>query len=150
MNDLENSTREYKVFDPRKAKAQIDVYKEIYSIMDKEDEGKFLSQWYLGEQLKLLSSASQNDKKLIAEYFSPERLEELDKSELKKELEKLQLEVDSLEEVKSSHQGFKLLRTSTTKDVFEEAFTELRDKQFEKKFRKDKERLIGDEKPKTV
>ena len=44
MNDLENSTREYKVFDPRKAKAQIDVYKEIYSIMDKEDEGKFLSQ----------------------------------------------------------------------------------------------------------
>ena len=98
----------------------------------------------------MLSSASQNDKKLIAEYFSPERLEELDKSELKKELEKLQLEVDSLEEVKSSHQGFKLLRTSTTKDVFEEAFTELRDKQFEKKFRKDKERLIGDEKPKTV
>ena len=44
VNDLENSTREYKVFDPRKAKAQIDVYKEIYSIMDKEDEGKLLSQ----------------------------------------------------------------------------------------------------------
>ena len=98
----------------------------------------------------MLSSASDKDKKLIADYFSPERLEEFDKDELKKELEKLQLEVDSLEEVKSSHQGFKLLRTSTTKDVFEEAFTELRDKQFEKKFRKDKERLIGDDKPKTV
>ena len=39
MKELEKNTVEHKVFDPVKAKAQIDVYKEIYNMMDKEDEG---------------------------------------------------------------------------------------------------------------
>ena len=74
---------------------------------------------------------------------------DFDKEELQRELERLQLEIDSLEEVKSSHQGFKFLRTSTTKDVFEDALIELREKQFDKKFKKEKEDMVGD-KPKVI
>ena len=51
--------------------------------------------------------------------------DELSDAELKDELYKLQLEIESLEEVKSSHQGFKFLRTATTKDMFEDAMIEL-------------------------
>ena len=36
-----------------------------------------------------------------------------------------------------------------TKDTFEDALIELREKEFDKKFRYDKEQLVGD-KPKTV
>ena len=64
-------------------------------------------------------------------------------------MEKLKREIDSLEEVKSTHQGFKFYRTVMTKDTFEDALIELREKQFEKKFRKEKEDLIGTE-PKIV
>ena len=58
-------------------------------------------------------------------------------------------EIDSLEEVTSAHQGFKFYRTLMTKDTFEDALIELREKEFDKKFRGDKENMIGD-KPKTV
>lgn len=58
---------------------------------------------------------------------------------------KLKQEIDSLEEVNSTHQGFKFYRTVMTKDTFEDALIELREKQFEKKFRKDKEDLVGTE-----
>ena len=43
MKELEQNTKEHKVFDPVKAKAQIDVYKEIYNLMEQEeddDEGR--------------------------------------------------------------------------------------------------------------
>ena len=58
-------------------------------------------------------------------------------------------EIDSLEEVTSAHQGFKFYRTLMTKDTFEDALIELREKEFDKKFRGDKEAMIGD-KPKVV
>ena len=64
-------------------------------------------------------------------------------------MEKLKAEIDSLEEVQSTHQGFKFYRTLMTKDTFEDALIELREKEFEKKFLADKEKMIGD-KPKTV
>lgn len=64
-------------------------------------------------------------------------------------MERLRLEIDSLEEVKSTHQGFKFYRTIMTKDTFEDALIELREKEFEKKFRKEKEEMIGTE-PKIV
>lgn len=64
-------------------------------------------------------------------------------------MERLKAEIDSLEEVQSGHQGFKFYRTLMTKDTFEDALIELREKEFEKKFTQEKETMIGD-KPKTV
>lgn len=69
---------------------------------------------------------------------------------VEKEMEQLKREIDSLEEVTSTHQGFKFYRTIMTKDTFEDALIELREKEFDKKFRHDKEMLVGDGKPKTV
>ena len=66
-------------------------------------------------------------------------------------MERLQAEIDSLEEVTSRHQGFKFYRTIMTKDTFEDALIELREKEFDKKFRAEKEQLIADKKEyKTV
>ena len=59
-------------------------------------------------------------------------------------MEKLKAEIDSLEEVQSTHQGFKFYRTLMTKDTFEDALIELREKEFEKKFLADKEKMVGD------
>lgn len=64
-------------------------------------------------------------------------------------MEKLRTEIDSLQEVNSTHQGFKFYRAAMTKDVFEDALIELREKQFEKKFMAQKEKMTGD-KPKTI
>ena len=64
-------------------------------------------------------------------------------------MERLAAEIDSLEEIQSEHQGFKFYRTLMTKDTFEDALIELREKEFEKKFAADKEQLVGD-KPTTV
>mgnify|MGYP001571009140 FL=1 len=64
-------------------------------------------------------------------------------------MEKLKREIDSLEEVKSEHQGFKFYRTVMTKNAFEDALIELIEKEFDKKFRKEKEEMIGN-KPRLV
>ena len=60
------------------------------------------------------------------------------------EMEQLKREIDSLEDVTSGHQGFKFYRTIMTKDTFEDALIELREKEFDKKFRNDKELMVGD------
>ena len=60
MQDLEKNTQEKKLFDPLKAKAQVQVYKQIYNI---DDEGKNEA------ELKILQSASSKDKQDIAKYF---------------------------------------------------------------------------------
>ena len=73
----------------------------------------------------------------------------MSQEEIERQKQKLRREIESLEEVKTHHQGFKFYRTLTVKDTFEDALIELREKQFEKRFQKDKEQLIGD-KPKTV
>ncbi len=93
--------------------------------------------------LKILQSASENDIEKINQFF--EKANDYEQSEIEKEMEKLKREIDSLEEVNSQHQGFKFYRTVMTKDTFEDALIELREKQFEKKFRKEKEDLIGHE-----
>ena len=64
-------------------------------------------------------------------------------------MDRLKAEIDSLEEVNSGHQGYKFYRSLMTKDTFEDALIELRDKEFEKKFTFEKESMIGN-KPKTV
>ncbi len=70
-------------------------------------------------------------------------------SEIELQMEKLKTEIESLEEVNSTHQGYKFYRAAMTKDVFEDALIELREKQFEKKFIAQKEKMTGD-KPTTI
>ena len=72
-----------------------------------------------------------------------------DQCRIEREMERLKAEIDSLEEVQSSHQGFKFYRTLMTKDTFEDALIQLREKEFEKKFTTEKEQMVGD-KPTTV
>lgn len=140
MFELEKNTQEKKLFDPLKAKAQIQVYKEIYNFegQDGDKEG----------QLRIMQSASKEDKENINKFFDKSTKKALDKN-IDEEMEQLKKEIDSLEEVTSGHQGFKFYRTIMTKDTFEDALIELREKEFDKKFRQDKEMLVGD-KPKTV
>ena len=65
------------------------------------------------DSMKLLSAASEKEKKQIAQYFSEEKLSRIDKEALKNEIvNKLQNEVDSLEEVKSKPILFIFRRTS--------------------------------------
>ena len=137
MKELEENTQDKKLFDPMKAKAQIEVYKEIYNMGDESDKGK------RDNSLKILQSASEGDIQKINSFF--EKTNGQDQSEIEREMEKLKREIDSLEEVNSTHQGFKFYRTVMTKDTFEDALIELREKQFDKKFRKDKEDLVGTE-----
>jgi len=134
VQELERNTQEKKLFDPLKAKAQIEVYKEIYNMEEGGERPKDTA-------LKILETAEANDIEKIQKFF--EKRNEFEKSEIDKEMERLKREIDSLEEVQSQHQGFKFYRTVMTKDTFEDALVELREKQFEKKFRKEKEDLIG-------
>ena len=62
MKELEKNTQEKKLYDPIKAKAQIQVYREIYNFegADKGDDGA----------LKILQSASDDDKETIKQYFN--------------------------------------------------------------------------------
>ncbi len=59
VKQLEKDTAEKKLFDPLKAKAQIQVYKEIYNLEDPEEK----------EKMRLLKSASDDDVKVIGKYF---------------------------------------------------------------------------------
>ena len=150
IDELEQNTQEKKLFDPLKAKAQIDVYKEIYNMDDNESPAEAARKAEESKQdttLKILQSAQENDIEKINKFF--EKQNGFEKSEIDQEMERLKREIDSLEEVQSQHQGFKFYRTVMTKDTFEDALVELREKQFEKKFRKDKEEMIGT-KPKIV
>ena len=97
--------------------------------------------------LRILQSAEEKDIDKINKFFLKQG--EHDQSEIDQEMDKLKREIDSLSEVQSQHQGFKFYRTVMTKDTFEDALIELREKQFEKKFRKDKEDMIGST-PKVV
>jgi hypothetical protein len=60
MVDLEKNTQEKKLFDPLKAKAQIQVYKEIYNLDSENHDDK---------GLRILKSASEEDMKSINKFF---------------------------------------------------------------------------------
>jgi hypothetical protein len=97
--------------------------------------------------LRILQTASENDVDQIKTFFTKKSHEGM--SEIEMQMEKLRTEIDSLDEVSSSHQGYKFYRAAMTKDVFEDALIELREKQFEKKFTAQKEKMTGD-KPTTI
>ena len=141
MDELERNTQEKKLFDPIKAKAQVQVYKEIYNLdndsqeADKDEDGA----------LRILKSASENDKEAIKKFFDKQiNNKGKDQSQIDAEMDRLQSEIAALEDVTSGHQGFKFYRTIMTKDTFEDALIELREKEFDKKFRGEKEKMIGD------
>ena len=66
MKELEENTQNKKLFDPLKAKAQIEVYKEIYNIDDDKEKGEEMNK---DTALKILQSASENDIEKIKKYF---------------------------------------------------------------------------------
>ena len=82
--------------------------------------------------MKILQTASDNDVEKINKFF--EKKDGVEQSEIEREMEKLKIEIESLEDVKTEHQGYKFYRAAMSKDIFEDALIELREKQFEKKF----------------
>ena len=149
IEELEKNTMDKKLFDPVKAKAQIEVYKEIYRLEEQEgltDDQKREIRNKDGA-LKILQTASTNDVQKINSFF--EKKDGVEQSEIEREMEKLKIEIESLEDVKTAHQGYKFYRAAMSKDIFEDALIELREKQFEKKFTAQKEKMTGD-KPTTI
>ena len=63
MEELERNTQDKKLFDPVKAKAQIEVYKEIYRMEENESlpEDQRIDMRKQDGALRILQTASQND-----------------------------------------------------------------------------------------
>ena len=63
IEELERNTQDKKLFDPIKAKAQIEVYKEIYRIEENESlpEDQRVDIRKQDGALRILQTASQND-----------------------------------------------------------------------------------------
>lgn len=128
MVELEENTQDKKLFDPVKAKAQIEVYKEIYRMEENDalPEDQRVDIRKQDGALRILQTASENDVEEIKQFFT--KKESSEQSEIELQMAKLRTEIDSLEEVNSSHQGYKFYRSAMTKDVFEDALIELREK----------------------
>lgn len=90
VQELERNTQEKKLFDPLKAKAQIEVYKEIYNMEEGHERPKDTA-------LKILETAEANDIEKINRFFDKQN--EYGQSEIDKEMDRLKREIDSLEEV---------------------------------------------------
>lgn len=99
ITELEQNTQEKKLFDPLKAKAQIEVYKEIYNMDENDSAAKNTEK--KDTALKILQTAEENDVEKINKFF--EKQNEFEQSEIEKEMERLKREIDSLEEVQSQH-----------------------------------------------
>ena len=72
MEELERNTQDKKLFDPIKAKAQIEVYKEIYRMEENEalPEDQRVDLRKQDGALRILQTASQNDVEQINEFFA--------------------------------------------------------------------------------
>ena len=82
-----------------KAKAQIEVYKEIYNMDNEEGEDPLNHQAKKDTALKILQSAQENDMEKINKFF--EKQNEFEKSDIDREMDRLKNEIESLEEVTS-------------------------------------------------
>ena len=78
MSELEKNTAEKKLFDPLKAKAQIEVYKEIYKLEEQENLSEDQKRELRNQDgaLRILQTASNNDVDQINKFF--EKQEESD------------------------------------------------------------------------
>ena len=101
--ELEKNTEDKKLFDPLKAKAQLEVYKEIYRLEEMENLTEEQKRELRNDDgaLRILKTASENDMEKISQFF--EKQEDDDKSEIERQMDRLKLEIESLEEVKSTH-----------------------------------------------
>ena len=128
IEELERNTAEKKLFDPIKAKAQMEVYKEIYRLEENESLTEEQRKDIRNKDgaLKILQTASDNDVTKINQFF--EKKEGEDQSEVEKEMQRLKHEIESLTEIQTEHQGYKFYRAAMTKDIFEDALIELREK----------------------
>jgi len=69
MRELEQNTKDKKLFDPVKAKAQIEVYKEIYRMEANESLPEHERVQQTDGALRILQTADQNDAEEIAKFF---------------------------------------------------------------------------------
>ena len=69
MRELEQNTKDKKLFDPVKAKAQIEVYKEIYRMEANESLPEHERVQTTDGALRILQTADQNDAEEIAKFF---------------------------------------------------------------------------------
>ena len=103
MEELERNTVEKKLFDPVKAKAQMEVYKEIYRLEGDDNLTEEQKKDIRNKDgaLKILQTASENDVSKISEFFEKKEGQEF--SEIEKEMARLKNEIESLEEVQTEH-----------------------------------------------
>jgi len=117
-----------KVYDLRRATEQLNLYREIYNpenSINKKDGPN-----------KLLSVASEEDKKKIKEIFNEyDQLE--DAEQIKKQIAKVKQQLELLEEKKTTHQGIKLSRVMYGYEPSEEALKKIREHYRENKSEKD-------------
>lgn len=66
---LEDNIRKHKIFDAKKAKAQIEVYREIYKINEGEDA-----------KLKLLQGITNDNKEKLENFFKEDIQVKLDEN----------------------------------------------------------------------
>ena len=69
--ELEKNTQDKKLFDPVKAKAQLEVYKEIYRLEEMENLSEEQKMQMRNDDgaLRILKTASENDFEKINKFF---------------------------------------------------------------------------------
>ena len=106
-----------KVYDLRRATEQLNLYREIYN-----PENNFQKK---ESSNKLLSVASEEDKKKLKEIFDEYNLE--DAEQIKNQIAKVKQQLEMLEEKKTTHQGIKLSRVMNGYEPSEEALKKIRE-----------------------
>jgi hypothetical protein len=106
-------------YDLRRASEQLNLYRELYNpendVMQKQ-----------GGPNKLLSVASDEDKQKLKNILNKyENLE--DAEEVKKQIAKIKIQLEMLEEKKTTHQGIKLSRVMYGYEPSEEALKKIRE-----------------------
>ena len=129
---MEKEVTKHGYYDPRKAEAQIQLFKDIYLKGDKE--------------AKVLQTEGPSKKNL--ETFL-QKHETKSEPELDYEIKKLERELESLKPVHSDNEGYKFFRAVMAGNAMEDTLEELRSREFDAKFAGEKELLVGN-KPKTV
>ena len=71
FEELEQNTQDKKLFDPLKAKAQLEVYKEIYRLEEMEGLTEEQKKEMRNDDgaLRILQTASENDLEKINQFF---------------------------------------------------------------------------------
>lgn len=110
----------------RKANEQLKLYKELYSTnLDNFETSPN----------KLLSMASDKDKEKIQEIF--DKYENMNKDDIKAQINLVKQQLEMLEERKTNHQGVKLARVMYGYEPSEEAMKNIREFYKDDKNKKD-------------